>query len=286
LRKITYLLAVVSLGALAHAEESVFFMQISDTQLGMYSDNHDVQQEVANFQFIVANTNRLKPLFLINCGDLINKPADPLQTAEYLKIPKQLSPGIPYYQVAGNHDVGNEPTPQSLASYRKNFGPDYYSFREGPIYGIVLDSSLYKSPAKVPEEAAKQQQWLEAELKKAGEAGQAQIVIFQHIPMFLERPDEPEQYFNWPLDTRQRMLDLLHQYHVNYVFAGHYHRNSFGQDGNLQMVTTGPVSIPLGPDPSGVRFVFIEGEKLESRYVGLGNLPYRAANLKGAPPVR
>ena len=264
---------------LARAQDPVFFMQISDSQLGMFSDNHDVQQEVANFEFLVANVNRLKPLFLINCGDLINKPRDPFQTSEYLRIRGKIEPGIPYYQVAGNHDVENEPTPESLAAYRKTFGPDYYSFRQGPIFGIVLDSSLYKAPGKALEEAAKQQKWLEAELEQGRALGAAQVIVFLHIPMFLETADEPEQYFNWPLEARSKMLKLLHRYGVEYVFAGHYHRNSFGRDGALQMITTGPVSKPLGPDPSGTRFVFVEGKLLQSKYVGFGNFPYKATDL-------
>jgi 3',5'-cyclic AMP phosphodiesterase CpdA len=254
-------------------------MQISDTQFGMFSDNHDVEQEIANFEFVVANVNRLKPLFLINCGDLINKAGDPLQTAAYRRVKAKIAPGIAYYPVAGNHDVGNEPTSESLAAYRKNFGPDYYSFRKGAIFGIVLDSSLYKAPAHVLDEAAKQQQWLEAELEKAKRSGAERIVVFQHIPLFLEAAEEPEQYFNWPLEARKKMLDLLHRYSVEYVFAGHYHRNSFGQDGALRMTTTGPVSKPLGPDPSGVRFIHIEPTGLHSDYVGLGNIPYQAADL-------
>jgi serine/threonine-protein phosphatase CPPED1 len=281
-----FLSSLLFLVAALQAQQPGFFVQISDTQLGMYSDNHDVQQEIANFEFVVANVNRLKPLFLINCGDLINKPGDPLQTSEYLRIKATISPGIPYYQVAGNHDVGNESTPESLAAYRKKFGPDYYSFQEGAIWGIVLDSSLYKAPGKVLEEAAKQQQWLEEELKKARSSGDAQVVVFLHIPLFLERPDEPEQYFNWPLEARQRMLALLHQYSVNYVFAGHYHRNALGQDGQLQMTTTGPVSKPLGPDPSGVRFIEIDGRTLRSQYVGLGNFPYRESDLHPKTPLK
>jgi serine/threonine-protein phosphatase CPPED1 len=263
----------------AQAQDPAFFMQISDTQFGMFSDNHDVEQEVANFEFVIASVNRLKPLFLINCGDLINKARDAGQESEYLRIKGKIALGIAYYQVPGNHDVGNEPTPESLAAYRKTFGTDYYSFRKGPIFGIVLDSSLYKAPGKALDAAAKQQQWLEAELEKAKNSGAERIVVFQHIPLFLEHADEPEQYFNWPVEARKKMLDLLHRYSVEYVFAGHYHRNAFGQDGALQMTTTGPVSKPLGPDPSGVRFIHIEAASLHSDYVGLGTIPYKASDL-------
>jgi serine/threonine-protein phosphatase CPPED1 len=256
-----------------HAQAPQFFLQISDTQFGMYTDNRDFQQETTNFEFVVANVNRLKPLFLINCGDLINQARDPAQTAEYLRIRKEISPGIPYYQVAGNHDVGNEPTAESLASYRKTFGPDYYSFHQGPIYGIVLNSSLIKSPAKVPGESGRQEQWLAAELERAKASGAVHIVVFQHIPFFLMEADEPEQYFNLPLEARTRMLALLHKYDVHYVFAGHYHRNAYGKAGTLAMITTGPAGKPLGPDPSGIRIVKIGAGTLESQYVGYGNIP-------------
>src|ERR1700735_942419 len=112
--RLTTFLSLTLLCATAHAQDPTFFMQISDTQFGMYSDNHDIDQEIANFEFVVATVNRLKPLFLINCGDLINKAGDPIQTAAYLRIKAKIAPGIAYYPVAGNHDVGNEPTPETL----------------------------------------------------------------------------------------------------------------------------------------------------------------------------
>ena len=97
---------------------------------------------------------------------------------------------------------------------------------EGPVYGIVLDSNLLKSLGKVAAEAAAQEKFLEAELAKAAAAGKMRQ-HFQHIPLFLEKPDEPEQYFNLPVETRARILKLLHRFGVHYVFAGHGD-NSYG----------------------------------------------------------
>jgi 3',5'-cyclic AMP phosphodiesterase CpdA len=183
--------------------------------------------------------------------------------------------------VAGNHDVGNDPTSASLAAYRSHYGSDYYSFREGNIYGIVLDSSLLKAPGKVVEEAAKQEKWLTQELEKARTSG-AVTLVFQHIPFFLEKPDEPDQYFNIPMETRQRVLALLRAGGVRYVFAGHYHRNAYGRDGALEMITTGPAGMPIGPDPSGIRIAELKGNQIEQKYYGLGNLP----NVYPVPPAK
>lgn len=249
------------------------FVQLSDPQFGMYTENRDFVQETANLEFAIANVNRLKPAFVIVSGDLINKAGDPAQTAEYLRITKKLDSSIPIHHVAGNHDVGNEPTPESLALYRRNIGPDYYTFQHGDLGGIVLDSSLIQHPEKAQAEADKQEAWLKSELAKMRSANIRHIVIFQHIPWFLATPDEPDQYFNIPAAIRARYLELLKSSGVHYAFAGHYHRNALGEGGGLQMITTGPVGKPIGPDPSGIRVVTVTADKLESQYYGLGTIP-------------
>ena len=249
-----------------------FFIQASDPQFGMYTKDANFRQETANWEFVIANVNRLRPAFLIVTGDLTNKTGNADEIAEYKRIDAKLDKSIHLYSVPGNHDVENDPTPATLAAYRKNFGPDYYSFREGAVYGIVLDSSLFKAPALVKDEAAKQERWLTEELSKAKASG-ALPVVFQHIPFFLEKPDEPDQYFNIPAETRTRVLDLLKRSGVRYVFAGHYHRNAFGRDGDLEMVTTGPAGMPIGPDPSGFRIAEVKNSTIAHKYFGLGNIP-------------
>ena len=84
---------------------------------------------------------------------------------------------------------------------------------------------------------------------------------------------QPDQYFNIPRATRDRYLDLLARYGVQYVFAGHYHRNAYGTTGGLHMITTGPVGKPIGPDPSGMRVVIVRPAEIQSQYYGLGSLP-------------
>jgi hypothetical protein len=145
----------------------------------------------------------------------------------------------------------------------------------------VLNSSLFKAPGKVTEDAAKQEKWLEQELAKARSAG-VPVVVFQHIPFFLEKADEPDQYFNIPMEARRRILTLLKSNGVHYVFAGHYHRNAFGRDGDLEMVTSGPAGMPIGPDPSGIRIAEVNGARIEHKYYGLGNLP----NMYPVPPAK
>ncbi len=254
------------------AAEPFFFIQTSDPQFGMYTANKDFVQETANWEFAVASFNRLKPRFVVVCGDLTNQEGNVAQIAEYQRINKKLDPAVHLYSVAGNHDVANEPTPATLAAYRKAYGKDYYSFHEGPVWGIVLNSSLMKAPGAVQNEAKAQEKWLGEELAKAKAAG-AVIIVYQHIPFFLEKADEADQYFNLPMETRKRVLGMLKAAGVHYIFAGHYHRNSYGKDGDLEMITTGPAGMPIGPDGSGFRIAEVKGTSVEQKWYGYGALP-------------
>ena len=271
--RLSRILTITVLCIIPAIAQDLFFLQMSDPQFGMYTEDRDFAQETANFEFAIVTANRLKPAFVVVCGDLINRPGDPAQTAEYLRIARKLDSSIPIHNVAGNHDVRNEPTAESLASYRKNFGSDYYTFRNGDFEGIVLNSSLIQHPDKAPEEAARQEQWAREELAKAVAARVRWVVVFQHIPWFLASADEEDQYFNIPRQARSRWLEMLRGSGVRYTFAGHYHRNAYATAGDFTMVTTGPVGKPIGPDPSGLRVVFVEGSTIRHEYYGLGNLP-------------
>jgi len=277
-------LAVLLVCGAARASGPEFFVNMADPQMGMYAGNQNTLQEQANLTFVVASINRLKPAFVVVCGDLVNRAGDAEQIAQYRRIIRELDPQIPVYNVAGNHDVGNQPTEQTLARYRKNFGPDYYTFDSNDVRGIVLDSNLIASPESVPQESEAQEKWLVRELQRAHVEGVKRIFIFQHIPYFLERPDEPDQYFNIPTSIRQHYLKLFHQYGVNYIFAGHYHRNASGHDGDVHMITTGAVGLPIGASRSGFRIVRL-ASGVESRFFDLGAIPHAIDPNKELPPA-
>lgn len=267
----------------ARSQQPWFFAVLSDPQFGMYAKDRNFAQESANFAFAIATLNRLHPRFVVICGDLVNRTGDAAEIAEYKRILGQLAPSIPVYPVAGNHDVGNTPTPETIAGYRSAIGRDYYTFSSGSILGIVLDSSLMAWPAKDPEGAQQQDAWLkktlaDAKLDQAGLDGTKtdaarQIVVFQHIPYFLHNAGEPDDYFNFPQSVRRKYLDLIEQAGVRTVFAGHYHRNAGGTDGSVTERVVGAVGMPIPPALSGFEIVSVNGQKLDSRWYCLAALP-------------
>jgi len=259
----------------AHAAEPFFFIQLTDPQFGMFTDNTNFTQETVNFEFAAATVNRLKPAFVIVTGDLVNKPGDTNQIAEYRRILAKIDPAIPVYDVAGNHDVENVPTPESIAAYTNRFGPDHYTFRRGDFVGVVLNSSLIHSPQKAMAQFEAQERWLEAALEKARTEKARHIVVFQHHPWCLASATEADEYFNIPLERRARYFALFHKHGVNYAFCGHYHRNAFARDGKLEIVTTGPVGKPMGKEGSGIRVAIVRDDRIDHRYYQLGEIPTR-----------
>jgi 3',5'-cyclic AMP phosphodiesterase CpdA len=199
----------------------------------------------------------------------VNRAGHAGQIAEFRRIIGLLDKSIPLYLVAGNHDVENKPTAESLKAYRATFGSDWYSFRNGEVYGIVLNSQLIDAPANVPEEAEKQLAWLRDELARAKAIGARHLLVFQHHPYFLISAGESDQYFNIDGGTREVYLELFKQAGVEAVLSGHYHRNAYGRNGEMEMITTGPVGKPLGIDPSGFRIVKVGNRALEHEYFGL-----------------
>jgi 3',5'-cyclic AMP phosphodiesterase CpdA len=268
------LAAVAVLAIAPHAaQQPFFFIQLSDPQLGMAASNADFAQETVSLEFAIATANRLRPAFVIVTGDVVNKVDDEAQWAEYRRITAKLDRSIPLYNVVGNHDIADPLTPEALAVYTKRLGPDHYTFRYGSLAGIVIDTPIIIATQRVPELAAAQEQWLKTELEQARREGARHIVIFQHHPFFLADPAEPDQYFNIPRDLRGRYLELLNGAGVRYVFAGHLHRNAAGKDGDLEMVTSGPVGRPTGDTKSGLRIVTVTDTGIQHRYYDFGEIP-------------
>ena len=231
--------------------------------------------ELCRQSVTILNAMRPRPAFFIVCGDLVDAMPDlwpdirKEQEKDLLKVYSELDDEIPMVCVCGNHDVGNRPTKDTIASYRTTFGDDYFSFWQGGVHFLVLNSQLYEDCSLTADLAAEQDKWLEEELAK----GATHKIIFQHIPWFLESPDEPKQYFNIENDLRKKMLNKFKQEKVGKIFCGHYHRNAGGWDEDLELVVTSAIGCQIGKDPHGMRIVKVSKSGLEHAYHSLFDCP-------------
>ena len=279
------------------APRNFFFVQMADPQFGMFASfsglsEVDIEQyrlkgfkvrlapkitgfadETRLYEKAIAEVNRLRPDFVVMCGDMVHDMEDPSQHAELMRITAKLDRSIPMRWVAGNHDVGEAPTPATLARYRERFGPDSYAFDHHGTRFVVVNSSLAFDPSNAPDEWDRQVAFLRESLGEATDAGIEQKVVLMHHPLFVEDPDEEDSWINLPRERRHVLLEELQAAGVATVFAGHWHRNSYASVGDLEMVTSGPVGYPLGDDPSGFRIVRVLDGRIEHDYYGFDAIP-------------
>jgi serine/threonine-protein phosphatase CPPED1 len=248
-------------------------VQLTDPQFGMFTSDKAFDHETANFEFAVAAVNRIKPAFVMVTGDLVNKAGDSAQIAEYKRVAAKIDPAIKMYVLPGNHDEGNTVSAESLARYREQFGPSYYTFRLGDVAVFALDSNIMKNEGAVPAEAAKMESWFKAELAKARAGGAKQFLVFQHHPLFLATAGEPDVYDNVPREVRERYLKLLHEYGVRLLLCGHTHRNVTALDGELEVTANSSVGKPSNGGKSGLRVITVTPAGISHKYFDFGDLP-------------
>ena len=280
------------------------FIQLADPQFGMFASlsgktgeeiaqfrraglkvlpapkTEGFERETRLFEEAISEANRLRPDFVVTCGDMVDDRTAQAQFDEVLRIAATLDPDIPMYWLPGNHDVGGgteAPTPETLARYREVFGPDYYAFQHRGVSFIVLNSAVLHLPEHTASEMAAQLAFLESELEAASRRGSARIVLFSHHALFVGHPDEPDlpiaRRFALTRKQRRVVLDMCRRYGVSHVFAGHWHKNNYAADGGLQVITSSAVGYPLGDDPSGYRVVRVFEDRIEHDYYAFGEGP-------------
>ena len=274
--------------------KNVSFVQMADPQFGMYSsvskfsdaDKAERRQRGINIEYTgpvleglaketslfteaIEAANKINPDFVVICGDMVHNSDSDEQFQELIRISRLLNEDIKLYWVAGNHDVGDKPTRAGLAQYKEQFGEYNYSFQEENCYFIVLNSSICYDPGSVPDEWEILISFLEKELQTAASIQQRHKIIFMHHPLYLNDPNEGDNYFVIPSARRAKIIDLITEYDVSAVFTGHLHRNNYKKIGNTELVSTGPVGFPLGEDPSGIRHVRVDDNSLTHEYLGL-----------------
>ena len=279
----------------AHSKDFRFIF-LADTQLGCYATfsgftEEDVERyarmgmkvepvpAVTGFEWDanryrdaveVINANR--PELVMIGGDLIDDPNAEDQIDEFLAITAAIDDAIEVRWVPGNHDIADDyiaPTPESIQAYREVFGPDHYAFRMGDTLFVALNTPVIDHPEHVPEAWATQLAFLTDELAHATRSDLDHVILVGHHPLFVASPDEPDTYWNLPLERREVILSLLHGAGVEIGFAGHWHRNAIARAGNFTQVTSGPVGYPLGDDPSGYRVVEVTGDSVTHEYRAL-----------------
>uniref|UniRef100_A0A8B9YSP3 Serine/threonine-protein phosphatase CPPED1 n=1 Tax=Bos mutus grunniens TaxID=30521 RepID=A0A8B9YSP3_BOSMU len=199
-----------------------YFIQGADPQFGLMKawatgdcDNggDEWEQEIRLAEQAVQAINKLnpKPKFFVLCGDLVHampgRPWRKEQTEDLQRVLRTVDSDIPLVLVSGNHDVGNVPTPETIAEFQRTWGDDYFSFWVGGVLFLVLNSQFLYDASRCPALKQEHDHWLDQQLRTAGQRACRHAVVFQHIPLFLQSIGEDDDYFNLTKSVRKEMAD-------------------------------------------------------------------------------
>jgi predicted phosphodiesterase len=232
------------------------FVQMCDTQLGMGGYEHDVK----TFGLAVDQINKMKPDFVVICGDLVSK-ANDQSWADFNRIKAGFK--IPCHCAAGNHDVGNKPTAESLQRYREKIGKDYYTVEHKGYTFVIANTQLWKAPLKG--ESEKHDEWFKGVLARAKKRT-SPVVVVVHYPLFVKAPDEKENYYNIPTAKRLELLELCEENGVVAFLAGHTHKLVVNEYKGMQLVNGETTSRNFDKRPMGFRWwdVAAKGKMMHS----------------------
>ena len=229
-------------------------------------------------------------------GDIVN---DNLALYErHNKLMAQI--GIPMWNVPGNHDLNKESPGYRYATqtFKKVFGPDYYSFDYGQVHFLALNNVGYKGKGKGYEGHidAQQMNWIENDLKDV--PSDKLIMIITHIPLLTYANNRS---FSSRINTVNfdELLRVLGKFQYVYAIAGHDTSNSWKVEINHThgwhgypfiahtLAETRGSGWHSGPrdergvrqatmedgNPNGYYVFYFEGTKVKPRFIPAGSDP-------------
>ena len=247
----------------SYINRPLVFVQMSDPQIGFLDTSAVCALTDSLMGRAVEEVNALGPELVVITGDLVNRPGDALQDSIYRVRRGELK--APVWELPGNHDVLGDSLDSfdtRMERYVAQRGYARFSVKKRGCVLIGIDSNCIKEGDSEAEE--EQLEWLREEFRKA--AGAKHIFVFLHCPVIREDINEPEGYFNFPMDKREQYIGLFKEAGVSAVFAGHTHRTYFCEYDGIRFYTAGPVGVPLGSGTSGFNVITVTRDGFSVEY--------------------
>jgi len=252
------------------AEETFFFVQLSDTHWGFQGPvvNPDPRGTLPK-AIAAVNALPLEPDFVIFTGDLTHTTDDPgerrKRLTEFREQARALkNPNVRY--MAGEHDASLD----RGEAWKEFFGKTYYTFDHKGVHFVCLDN-VSDPAARIGDE---QLDWLRDDLARQDK--DARIVVFTHRPLFDLMPQ-----WDWATRDGARAIELLMPFRHVTVFYGHIHQEHHHATAHIEHHSAQSLIFPLPAPGSQPTREPIRWDAAQP-YRGLG---YREVAAKNPPPA-
>ena len=252
------------------AEETFFFVQLSDTHWGFQGPvvNPDARGTLPK-AIAAVNALPIEPDFVIFTGDLTHTTDDPgerrKRLTEFREQARALkNPNVRY--MAGEHDASLD----RGEAWKEFFGKTYYTFDHKGVHFVCLDN-VSDPAARIGDE---QLDWLRDDLARQDK--DARIVVFTHRPLFDLMPQ-----WDWATRDGARAIELLMPFRHVTVFYGHIHQEHHHATAHIEHHSAQSLIFPLPAPGSQPTREPIRWDAAQP-YRGLG---YREVAAKNPPPA-
>jgi len=185
----------------------------------------DSRSDPRMHETVVRQMCRHRPDLAVHVGDVVGHGANRQEWPQMHLLPARwLMTQVPTYVAIGNHEYGGFGYGNRVPPFEEYFshpGNEYYfSFDYSGCHFIVLDSNV---PAEdgVPL-GRKQFAWLRGDLDSEASRKADWRFVFLHHPPYSEAWDWGGYYDGEPL-LRDKLVPLLEEHGVSFVFSGHTH---------------------------------------------------------------
>jgi acid phosphatase type 7 len=199
----------------------------AETSFTAWNDTHE---NVETLNALHAAHEQQPGDFLLYNGDVTND-----FFAQEKMVDQMLNPAglpfaakVPYYFVRGNHDVRGPYARLIDQVTDVPGGKHYYTFRQGPLGAIVLDTGEDKPDSNehyyglvdFASFRSRQAEWLAKAIERPEIKDAPFRVLFCHIPLWWR---EPKHWGTYCLDGQKKWHDILVQGKIQLVMSGHTH---------------------------------------------------------------
>ncbi len=252
------------------------FVQVSDVHIGWL---YAVRQTAFGTPECMDNTkllgavrqiNTLQPDLAVFCGDMVCFAREQALIDRFRETVAEMR--CPVHYVCGNHDILM--SEDEIGIYRRNFGMEYGSFEYNNSLFIILNTCSMEKYFIDRTIARRQYEWFGAVLQASESRSYDHIFVICHVPFLVYSPDEEDNSFSVLSEFRAPFLELIEKYGVEYVLAGHTHKEFDVTCRGTRHLTSTTLMWPSeGQEKAGFRVFKVYPDKIDNYWVTLKDEP-------------